>query len=271
MVERGSGIAVWRQIGESLADDIRNKLYLAGEQLPSEPELAAKFAVNRHTIRRAMGELEQSGLVRIEQAAAPSCRNMPSTTPSASARAFPRTCAARACWGTWKRWQPDAARRRHRQAPGPAAQRAAAARASGGQGRKPAHQRVRTLLRRKALSRFRRTPDRAEIGVQGLCALRHRRLHAQMVAHHGGAALARSGAAAGQPKTRPILQVEALNVDQQGAPCSTASPGSWGPGAADGQRRQLSTAWRRAGPGSRPPWRDRTNRANPLIHLDIWL
>ena len=67
MVERGSGIAVWRQIGESLADDIRNKLYLAGEQLPSEPELAAKFAVNRHTIRRAMGELEQSGLVRIEQ------------------------------------------------------------------------------------------------------------------------------------------------------------------------------------------------------------
>ena len=37
MVERGSGIAVWRQIGESLADDIRNKLYLAGEQLPSGP------------------------------------------------------------------------------------------------------------------------------------------------------------------------------------------------------------------------------------------
>lgn len=67
MVERGSGIAVWRQIGESLADDIRNKLYTAGEQLPSEPELAAKFSVNRHTIRRAMGELEQSGLVRIEQ------------------------------------------------------------------------------------------------------------------------------------------------------------------------------------------------------------
>ena len=29
---------------------------------------------------------------------------------------FRRTCAARACWGTWKRWA--AARRRHRQAPG---------------------------------------------------------------------------------------------------------------------------------------------------------
>ncbi len=29
-VERGSGVAVWRQIGEALADDIRNKLYGAG-------------------------------------------------------------------------------------------------------------------------------------------------------------------------------------------------------------------------------------------------
>lgn len=67
MVERGSGIAVWRQIGEALATDIRNKLYSPGEQLPPEPELAAKFSVNRHTIRRAMGELEQTGLVRIEQ------------------------------------------------------------------------------------------------------------------------------------------------------------------------------------------------------------
>jgi GntR family phosphonate transport system transcriptional regulator len=67
MVERGSGIAVWRQIGEALALEIRNKLYGPGEQLPPEPELAAKFSVNRHTIRRAMGELEQNGLVRIEQ------------------------------------------------------------------------------------------------------------------------------------------------------------------------------------------------------------
>jgi GntR family phosphonate transport system transcriptional regulator len=66
-VERGSGVAVWRQIGEALANDIRSKLYVPGEQLPPELELAARFSVNRHTIRRAMGELEQTGLVRIEQ------------------------------------------------------------------------------------------------------------------------------------------------------------------------------------------------------------
>lgn len=66
-VERGSGVAVWRQIGESLADEIRRKRYAPGERLPTEPELAARYDVNRHTIRRAIGELEQHGLVRVEQ------------------------------------------------------------------------------------------------------------------------------------------------------------------------------------------------------------
>jgi GntR family phosphonate transport system transcriptional regulator len=67
MVERGSGVAVWRQIGEQLADDIRKKVYPPGDRLPTEPELAEQFMVNRHTIRRAMSELEKAGLIRIEQ------------------------------------------------------------------------------------------------------------------------------------------------------------------------------------------------------------
>jgi GntR family phosphonate transport system transcriptional regulator len=67
MVERGKGVAIWRQIGESLAADIRNKRYLPGEQLPTEPELSARYEVNRHTVRRAISELELHGLVRVEQ------------------------------------------------------------------------------------------------------------------------------------------------------------------------------------------------------------
>ena len=271
MVERGSGIAVWRQIGESLADDIRNKLYLAGEQLPSEPELAAKFAVNRHTIRRAMGELEQSGLIRIEQGRGTFVQEHAIDYAIGKRTRFSENLRSQGVLGHLETLAARRCAPPTSQAPGPAAQRAAAARASGGQGRKPAHQRVRTLLRRK------RFPDFAE----RLTALKS---VSKVYAHYGiddytrkwsriTAALPSPEAARllGQPKTRPILQVEALNVDQQGAPCSTASPGSWGPGAADGQRRQLSTAWRWAGPGSRPPRRDRTNRANPLIHLDIWL
>ncbi len=54
-VERGSGVAVWRQIGEALADDIRKQLYLPGEQLPPEPELATPFAVNPQPLRPPRG------------------------------------------------------------------------------------------------------------------------------------------------------------------------------------------------------------------------
>ncbi|MDR3426430.1 phosphonate metabolism transcriptional regulator PhnF [Silvimonas sp.] len=64
-VERGSGISLWRQIEETLAGEISRKLLR--ERLPNETDLAARFGVNRHTIRRAVQALEARGLVRIEQ------------------------------------------------------------------------------------------------------------------------------------------------------------------------------------------------------------
>ncbi|SMC23133.1 GntR family transcriptional regulator, phosphonate transport system regulatory protein [Andreprevotia lacus DSM 23236] len=65
MVERGSGVSLWRQIEETLAADIAAKTLR--ERLPNEIELAGRFGVNRHTIRRAVQALEGRGLVRIEQ------------------------------------------------------------------------------------------------------------------------------------------------------------------------------------------------------------
>ncbi|MDP1611283.1 MAG: phosphonate metabolism transcriptional regulator PhnF [Sulfuritalea sp.] len=67
MIQRGSGIAVWWQIVQTLEKDIADEAYKPGGRLPSEAELAERFAVNRHTIRRAVAELEKRGLVRIEQ------------------------------------------------------------------------------------------------------------------------------------------------------------------------------------------------------------
>ena len=67
MIERGHGVAVWRQIEQRLADDIAAGLYPEGSRLPTEPELAERFSVNRHTLRRAMRALADKGLVRIEQ------------------------------------------------------------------------------------------------------------------------------------------------------------------------------------------------------------
>lgn len=67
MIERGRGVALWRQIEQQLADDIANGVFPEGARLPTEPELAERFGVNRHTLRRAVGALAEQGLLRVEQ------------------------------------------------------------------------------------------------------------------------------------------------------------------------------------------------------------
>jgi len=46
---------------------IREGTHASGSRLPTEGELAARFGVNRHTLRRAMEALEARGLVSVEQ------------------------------------------------------------------------------------------------------------------------------------------------------------------------------------------------------------
>jgi GntR family phosphonate transport system transcriptional regulator len=64
---RRSGVAVWRQIADRLAGEIRNRAYAETGRLPSETELAARFGVNRHTLRQAVNALQAEGLLRVEQ------------------------------------------------------------------------------------------------------------------------------------------------------------------------------------------------------------
>ncbi len=66
-VSRAHGLALWRQIEVKLTADIRNHVLRAGDRLPTEAELAVRFGVNRHTLRRAMAALQEAGLIRIEQ------------------------------------------------------------------------------------------------------------------------------------------------------------------------------------------------------------
>jgi GntR family phosphonate transport system transcriptional regulator len=66
-VERGSGETLWRQIARALDQDIRARRLQPGDRLPTEAQLATRFAVNRHTVRRALRTLAESGLVRVEQ------------------------------------------------------------------------------------------------------------------------------------------------------------------------------------------------------------
>ncbi|AKH21903.1 phosphonate metabolism transcriptional regulator PhnF [Sedimenticola thiotaurini] len=56
-------MAVYLTIATQLRDEIRNH-YSHGDMLPSEHQLAKRFNVNRHTLRRAVDELVHDGLVR---------------------------------------------------------------------------------------------------------------------------------------------------------------------------------------------------------------
>ncbi|MCC0809272.1 phosphonate metabolism transcriptional regulator PhnF [Methylobacterium sp. W2] len=66
-LQRGGGLAAWRQIADALAGEIRSGALARGAQLPAESALAARFGVNRHTVRRALGVLAEDGLVRTTQ------------------------------------------------------------------------------------------------------------------------------------------------------------------------------------------------------------
>lgn len=59
---RQSGIAVWAQIAQELRQQI-DRDYDDDEWLPAESELAERFGVNRHTLRRAVDALIAEGRV----------------------------------------------------------------------------------------------------------------------------------------------------------------------------------------------------------------
>lgn len=61
-VARGTGEALYTQIAHQIEQEIAQS-YAAGDCLPSEKDLALRFGVNRHTLRRAIDELVDLGLV----------------------------------------------------------------------------------------------------------------------------------------------------------------------------------------------------------------
>lgn len=66
-IDRDGGTAIWSQIEGILAGEIEGGIHAEGVRLPTEAELARRFGVNRHTIRRAIGALSDRGLIKVEQ------------------------------------------------------------------------------------------------------------------------------------------------------------------------------------------------------------
>jgi GntR family phosphonate transport system transcriptional regulator len=57
----------WQQVEEDIAGDILTGRLSPKAQLPKESDLMERFGVGRHTIRRAISNLESRGLVQVEQ------------------------------------------------------------------------------------------------------------------------------------------------------------------------------------------------------------
>lgn len=60
---------IWKAIATSLSNDISEGIYQQGNKLPTEAVLAARFGVNRHTVRQAMGALADEGIVHARRGA----------------------------------------------------------------------------------------------------------------------------------------------------------------------------------------------------------
>jgi GntR family phosphonate transport system transcriptional regulator len=60
---------IWKAIATSLRDAIAQNLYGPGDKLPTEAALAARYGVNRHTVRQALADLADSGLVHARRGA----------------------------------------------------------------------------------------------------------------------------------------------------------------------------------------------------------
>ncbi|WP_369364721.1 GntR family transcriptional regulator [Streptomyces sp. CG4] len=59
--------AMYMQVAQRIADDIRRGRYKPGELLPSETQMVAMYGIGKHTARAAVAELRRMGLAESQQ------------------------------------------------------------------------------------------------------------------------------------------------------------------------------------------------------------
>ena len=72
---------IWKTIAATLTADLSAGLYPAGSKLPTESELAGRFAVNRHTVRRALADMADQGLLYARRGAGVFVTTVPTDYP----------------------------------------------------------------------------------------------------------------------------------------------------------------------------------------------
>ncbi len=72
---------IWSSITAALTEEIAAGTYAQGSKLPTEAQLALRFGVNRHTVRRALGALAEAGLVQPRRGAGVFVTSVPTDYP----------------------------------------------------------------------------------------------------------------------------------------------------------------------------------------------
>jgi GntR family phosphonate transport system transcriptional regulator len=61
-----SRMPLHEKLADTLATEIKDRLYTETGRLPSENQLTVRFGVNRHVLRQALSTLQTNGLIKIE-------------------------------------------------------------------------------------------------------------------------------------------------------------------------------------------------------------
>ncbi len=86
--------ALWKSIADTLLAEIAAGHYRPGDRLPTEAQLAARFGVNRHTVRHAVGSLTETGLLHARRGAGVFVATEPQTYPIGRRVRFHQNVAA---------------------------------------------------------------------------------------------------------------------------------------------------------------------------------
>ena len=77
----GNKTPLWLAIAQSLRADIARARYGPGNKLPTEAALASRFGVNRHTVRRALGDLAEAGVIHTRRGSGAFVAHQPADYP----------------------------------------------------------------------------------------------------------------------------------------------------------------------------------------------
>jgi GntR family phosphonate transport system transcriptional regulator len=85
---------LWTSIAGVLSAEIAGGVYQPGDRLPTEAQLAARFGVNRHTVRHAIAHLGEQGLTHSRRGAGVFVRAAPTDYPLGRRVRFHQNLAA---------------------------------------------------------------------------------------------------------------------------------------------------------------------------------